>query len=357
MKKTVLFLLCFAFGFANGQTLPSEIEIIGLTGNLGNPLSGQIDGEQQRAYERFGAVSSFNQNSSGPNQSWDISGLTGLTNNFVSYYNTEPTAAELLLYPGTYMVTTGQIPNTTTWSVDSKSYLSYGSAAMGLGINFTGFNTPEFTLNYATNNAGLGSGPMVYGYSNSDTVSGTYVFGNYTGSFTGTIITSVDAYGTMNFNPSEISNVMRLKTVESLQISYLDVGIVGTYTQTTYRYYRDMDQWPYVKSTNRIISIPLFELDTNVTQNEKANAFFLAVPSVPTENSITLFPNPATDLIHVTSNSSQSIISLTVLDQISKVVLTKNESKTVDVSGLQNGVYFIKIETDKGSSVKKFIKK
>ena len=76
MKKTLLILSLFIFSFSNGQTLP--FEIIGITGNLGNPSSGQIDGEVSRNYERFGAVSSFEQVSSGPNQSWDISGLTGL---------------------------------------------------------------------------------------------------------------------------------------------------------------------------------------------------------------------------------------------------------------------------------------
>ena len=353
MKKTLLILSLFIFSFSNGQTLP--FEIIGITGNLGNPSSGQIDGEVSRNYERFGAVNSFNQASSGPNQSWDISGLTGLPNNFVFYYNTEPTADELLLYPGTYMVTTGQTQNNTTLSVDSKSYLSYGSANMGLGINFTGYNTTEFTLNYGTNSANLGIGPLVYGYSNSDTVSGTYVFGDYTGTFTGTFDTSVEAYGTMTFNASEVFAVTRLKTVETLQINYPGLGNVGTFVQTTYRYYRATDYWPYLKSTNRVISIAALGLDTNVTEIEKAPEYFeLSAQDFTFDKSISLFPNPATNTITV--NSSQEIISLTIVDQLGKVVLTKNKTANLDVSGLQSGIYFIKIVTDGGSGVKKFIK-
>ena len=352
MKKTLLILLLLVFSFSNGQTLP--FEIIGITGNLGNPSSGQIDGEQQRNYERFGAVNSFNQASSGPNQSWDISGLTGLPNNFVFYYNTEPTADELLLYPGTYMVTTGQTQNNTTLSVDSKSYLSYGSANMGLGINFTGYSTTEFTLNYATNSANLGVDPLVYGYSNSDTVSGTYVFGDYTGTFTGTFDTSVDAYGIMTHLFPETAEVMRLKTVENLQINYPGFGNVGTFVQTTYRYYRELDLWPYVKSTNRVIVIPALNIDSNVTQIEKANAAFLSLPKTAFDQSIYLFPNPATNSITV--NSSQEIISLTIVDQLGKVVLTKNKTANLDVSGLQSGIYFIKIVTDGGFGVKKFVK-
>ena len=37
-------------------------------------------------------------------------------------------------------------------------------------------------------------------------------------------------------------------------------------------------------------------------------------------------------------------------------ILTKKESTTLDVSGLQKGVYFMTIVTDAGFSVKKFVK-
>ena len=353
MKKTALILLLLVVWVSNGQVLTSDIQIFQITGNLGYPGSAQLDGELQRNYERFGAVNTFVQSTSGPNQTWDISGLTG-TSNILFYLNTSPTAEELLLYPGTYMVTTGQKSNTTSWSIDSKSYLSYGPGTMESGIRFTGFSDTELTLNYTTNNASIGNGPLIYGYTHSDIVSGTFISGAHTGNFTGTLVTSVDAYGDMTLNPFESFGVMRMKTVENLQFRSASGEIVGTYLQTTYRYYRAQDSWPYVKSTNRVINSATLGLNSNVTHNEKANAVFLSVPGNSYDKNVSLFPNPATNSINV--NSSQEIVSLTVVDQLGKVVLTKNKSTNLDISGLVSGIYFIKITTISGSCVKKFLK-
>lgn len=343
MKKTVLLLLLFAFGISHGQDPATPSPIISLSGYL--PVNtGTADGYDYRGYQTYGNVSSFVQTTSGVNQAWNISGLTGSTN-FMYYLNSIPSANELMLYPGTYMVTRGSKNGSTT--ADNKTYTSNG-------VTLTGYSDTELTLNYSTNSIDLGTFPKNYGSSFSDVVAGTYVFGAYSGTFTGTFVTSVDAYGTMTFEASEVFNVTRLKTVETLQIIYPGLGNVGSFVQTTYRYYREGDLWPYVKSTNRVIVIAALNINSNVTQIEKAPAAFLSVPSVVIEESLSLFPNPATNTINVTS--SQDIVSLTVVDQLGKVVLTKNKSSNIDVSGLQSGIYFIKIATDAGSSVKKFIK-
>ena len=351
MKKTVLILLLLAVWVSNGQT-----NIRALNGTLGADVNLSGDGQSTReGITHFAPGSTFSQTASGPNQVWDITGMTALPN-FWRYSNTAPTASELLTYPGTTMVNT--CFNTTNNSVVSKNYcsgtFSAASGIVGLG-GLTGFSDSELTLNYTTNNVNLGTFPMAYGATTSDVVAGNYIFGIYEGSFTGTYITTVDASGIMNSSFNETANVIRLKTVENLEISYTGMGIVGTFVQTTYRYYRAIDYWPYLKSTNRVISIAALGLDTNVTEIEKAPAFFLlSTEGFAFDKNISLYPNPATNSINV--NSLQEIVSLTVIDQLGKVVLTKNKSANLDVSGLQSGIYFIKIVTDAGSGVKKFVK-
>lgn len=341
MKKIILIIsLLFFVGISNGQ-----IAITALNGQLGSNGNASGDGLNYRSYERYESVSSFVQ-TSGAAQEWDISGLTGSMAN-ASYNNSVPTAAEISMYPGSTMISTCTNPFTNV--TISKSYSSSSSAIFG-------FSNSEFTLNYSTNPIDLGAFPKTYGATSSEIVAGTYVFGAYTGTFTGTFNTSVDASGTMIFNPSESFEVIRLKTVETLEINYPGLGNVGSFVQTTYSYYRALDLWSYVKSTNRLIVIPAFNIDSNVTEIEKANAAFLSVPSVSIDKSISVFPNPATNTINIALNDSQKRISLTVIDQLGKTILTKKESTTLDVSGLQKGVYFIKIETDKGSGIKKFIK-
>lgn len=341
MKKALLIVLLFVIGVSNGQTT-----ITALNGIL-NTEWNSTDGQDFRTAVRFDASSSFSQEATGPNQVWDISGFTQLPGT-IQYTNTMAGIDVLMDYPGTILV------STATASSSLGSYfnnVSYGSGSLP---GFTGFSDNELTLNYITNNINLGSFPKTYGSSYSDTVAGNYVFGMYEGTFTGTFTTAVDAYGTMNSSADGIVDVTRVKTVENLQISYPGSGVVGTFVQTTYRYFRALDLWPYVKSTNREINIIPLELNTNSTTIEKANFAFLSVPNLAVDKTISIHPNPTTNSINV--NSSQEINSLTVMDQLGKIVLTKNKSSTIDVSGLQSGIYFVKIVTDGGSGVKKFVK-
>lgn len=351
MKRILLIVSLLVICVVSGQT-----SINALNGTLGSDIYLSGDGQNTREdIIRYAPGSSFDQFNSGPNQVWDLTGLTSLTT-FWRYSNTAPTASELSTYPGTTMVNT--YFSATDNSVASKTYCSGAVSLSGLNglAGVTGFTDAELTLNYSTNNINLGSFPLVYNSNTtSDAVEGTYTFGIYSGTFAGTFTTSVDAYGTMNTTIDGVVNVTRLKTVEALQINYPGLGNFGIFEQTTYRYYRAIDLWPYVKSTNRIISIAALGLNTNETQIEKAPQYFLlSVPNVSFDKSVSLFPNPATNTINI--NTSQEIVSLIVVDQLGKVVLIKNRSNHLDVSALQSGTYFIKIVTESGSEVKKFMK-
>jgi hypothetical protein len=355
MKKTVLILSLFVFSFSNGQSPLGAVNGV----HLDSPSPfGITDGRDYRSYNiRFAPGSSFSESTAGPNQVWDISGLTALPN-YVDYFNTIPTALELSTYPVTTLVCTGY--NSFNNSVDVKHYYSGSSTTNGLAgaAGLTGYSDNELTLNYSTNNVDLGTFPKMYGTTTSDIVAGTYVFGVYNGTFTGTYTTTVDAYGTMDGSTFEGPFlVTRLKTVENLEINSPGVGIVGTFAQTTYRYYRAAELWPYVKSTNRVINIAAFNADSNVTQIEKAPEYFLlSIPEIEANKNISLFPNPATNTIHIALSLTQKMVSLTVINQLGKVIITKNKATTLDVSGLPKGVYFMTIVTDTGSTVKKFIK-
>ena len=351
MKKTLLILLLLAVWVSNGQT-----SITAFNGTLGADVGLSGDGQNTREnITRFAPGSTFDQFDSGLNKIWDITGLTPLTT-FWRYSNTAPTATELASFPGTTMVST--YINSNDNSVVSKSYCS-GTFSVASGIvgsgGLTGYSDSELTLNYNTNAIDLGSFPKVYGANTSDTVEGTFIYGIYTGTFAGTFTTTVDASGTMNSSVDGIVNVIRLKTVEALQITYPGLGDVGIFEQTTYRYYRDGDFWPYVKSTNRIIAVAALGLNSNDNIIEKAPAYFeLSIPKITFDKTVSLYPNPATNTINV--SSSLEIISMTVIDQLGKVVLTNTASSSLDVSSLQNGVYFIRIETEAGPGMKKFVK-
>jgi acetyl esterase/lipase len=78
-------------------------------------------------------------------------------------------------------------------------------------------------------------------------------------------------------------------------------------------------------------------------------------------NQIQLFPNPAADQLNIAlSDQSIALTSYSVLDLTGKVVLNGNinEAKaSINTGSLPSGVYMLQINTNKGNSVQRFVKK
>lgn len=65
-----------------------------------------------------------------------------------------------------------------------------------------------------------------------------------------------------------------------------------------------------------------------------------------------LYPNPASEIISLKQNAS----CLEVFDVNGRKIKVISNTSTIDISDLQSGIYFIRINTDKGEFNKKFIK-
>lgn len=75
-----------------------------------------------------------------------------------------------------------------------------------------------------------------------------------------------------------------------------------------------------------------------------------------------LYPNPVTDdVFTVQTNSGETLLQIEIFDVLSKqinLINYKNTSSTsVNVADLQPGIYFVKVQTDKGMGIKKIIVK
>lgn len=344
MKTTVLISI-FLIAFSSY----SQTTLYALDGTV-NDTGLPADGYNSRSYTMFAPETVFDQSSAGFDKIWDISAFTELTD-FKYYFNTDATPDEIIEYPGAAMVTTGSISTSEGTTVVSKAY------ATGSLHDLVSYSDTGLTLNYSTNNLEFGSFPLSYGDLHLDNViSGTYVLGEYSGTFVGTFIAEVDAYGDMITGNEGTFEVTRLKTIETLQINYSSFENIGTLVKTTYRYYRAGDLWPFVKSTNTVTNIEMFDLDTNTTNIEKAPAVFLSLPDLELNNGITVFPNPSKNEINISIEPNQKIVSSTVIDSTGKIILTENETAHLDISSLPNGIYLLKIQTNGGSSVKRIIK-
>ena len=74
------------------------------------------------------------------------------------------------------------------------------------------------------------------------------------------------------------------------------------------------------------------------------------------KNEINVFPNPSNDKIEITGLHNGTIEIFNIQGQIIKTLNITNTNTTIDISELSSGAYAIKIVTDDGTIVKKFIK-
>jgi Leucine-rich repeat (LRR) protein len=73
-----------------------------------------------------------------------------------------------------------------------------------------------------------------------------------------------------------------------------------------------------------------------------------------------LYPNPANDIVNIAAKNSIEVKSMSVYDVLGQIVIAVLDAKTIsniDVSKLSSGNYFLKMNTNKGTSNVKFIKK
>jgi hypothetical protein len=83
----------------------------------------------------------------------------------------------------------------------------------------------------------------------------------------------------------------------------------------------------------------------------------IEVPELPTEESITIFPNPTSGLLNLVLNKNIEDVRLTITDIQGKVIYNQNnivsESIQVDLTGYENGVYILHFGNIKYHTVKK----
>ncbi|MBY0485989.1 MAG: T9SS type A sorting domain-containing protein [Flavobacteriaceae bacterium] len=133
------------------------------------------------------------------------------------------------------------------------------------------------------------------------------------------------------------------------QYSYVVSGLTGpTDCLAAFRYWVT-DGGPTGTNSN-IIAIDTFSVDRPAanTQNFFAGNFSMQ-------------PNPVTDVFNITAKNGVSIEKVDVLDINGRVVNQVNASSTeavqINISNLNSGVYFVKVQSDLGVGTSKIIKK
>lgn len=297
----------------------------------------------------------LDQTASGANKIWNFNQLTSIGSS--NYTNVVPTVAEITTFPTTSSVMESNISITGGESTTSRLF----NKNVANVTSITGLVSTDLELNFSTNNATLGAFPMNYGFAISDVVAGTYNYTTYSGTFTGTLVTSVDAFGTLNLNFGALStyNATRLKTVLTISLNYGFFTNVGTITQTTYNYYsNDVGTYaPVFKTATTTAVVPLASINQTDTTMESYYASTLGTNTFELANQIQISPNPVDEVLQFKLSGNQTIHSIAISDCNGRIIANGSLENVSNVNRLQKGIYFATITTDKGISTKKFIKK
>lgn len=132
-----------------------------------------------------------------------------------------------------------------------------------------------------------------------------------------------------------------------------------------------VDNWQWVNTSNlgKVDSVVFTMYSSDIGQYGINTPLFFAIDNFTTDGEVTgvaekkeaikvsLFPNPVKSFLTVMSESYFSKIQLT--DLFGKVVYTRelNEQKAlIDLSTIENGIYFLEFSSGQGSVVKKLVK-
>ncbi len=226
------------------------------------------------------------------------------------------------------------------------------------------FSTPAIHASY----------PMVYTTSVTSSFTGAISSGTNNGSITnGTSTVITDGQGTLNLPNRSFANVLRVNTYTGFNFSLplnIIITAVGNVKQESWDYYSSLSNFPSTK-LNPLFTIMASTITvtspTNIVQTSTVVLLNKDYEYVSiTENSsevseLNLFPNPATNnfnLVFVNENAQQVTVEIT--NALGQLVRKENLANTkglvnqsVNIAGIEAGVYFVKVNVGAKSSVKK----
>lgn len=357
-NSPTIYCLFFKFKIMNHQVLILLFFVFSITYSQ-SPISNLVN-QTETIYAIIDSSNSLDENASGSDLIWNFTTLSQVGTNTDT--NSSPTSEELSDYPNTTEVLT--ITSSDTPPIENKLFIRDDSDEISLTGVTQGTN---LSLEFI-DNATLGTFPLNFNYSNSDDTygnfSGAYEGTNISGTFTGTLETDVDAYGTLTLNDfgsgAYNGNVTRLKTQLNISLNVTIINI-GTASITNYYYYDDITGQLVFRTSTNIIDIDSFGtvINETVIVYEALNQNILNTDEhTHLNNTIHIFPNPATNLLKFDKPENIKIEKIKVSDLRGRIFEVPFDSiDTIDISNLLPGIYFIHIHTEANVYSQKIIKK
>jgi hypothetical protein len=333
----------------------SVLSVFSFSINAQAPIA-NYDSADGAEYAVVSSTLALDQSLSGANVAWFFNDLTPTGSTNTDTYGA-PSAGDSTNFPGTTSVLT-----TTTSPSSDVGKIFYEQVANT--VSFTGLDGQDLIINYINDNALIGTFPLSFNYSNNDTAAGSFVYntrgalGIVAGTFTGTIDTEVDGYGTLVLNSVNGSgtyngNVTRLKIVQDLDLSVANGNVV----QTTYHYYDDSTGGLVFRTRTVELTSTLLNSSTAILERFVSNVLSVDNKSLAATD-LKLTKNPISDYLSFKVSDHATIRSISISDISGRSIISKKftASNKLWINNLNTGVYILSISTDKGTLSRKFIK-
>ncbi|MBI2722291.1 MAG: T9SS type A sorting domain-containing protein [Bacteroidetes bacterium] len=343
MKKLYITLLSSLFigqlALAQTLTKASNEPVIGNTNSY-------------KGYDSSGVI----PKNTGANMSWNFSAITQNTTVSSSTFVSPSSVPSSSAYPSATIVE----------DQGSNSYVFYKSVATPTtSFESLGFQAPNFALTF-TNSAIAAVWPISFGYSNTDTYSGS-VTQPVTGTLAGTIVTNGSGTGTITLpGGAVLSNILQVKTINTTTLTSGSgfTTITGTISSTDYSYYHSSDKFElvtvsYQKQTLSSIGGPTITSSASIKVNSN-------VIQGLTDNNLNatfqIFPNPAKDAFNVNlTNANNAVCTVEIYNSIGtlcRVIALGNSpeiKQTISLTNLSSGIYIVKTTLGAQSSSRRLI--
>lgn len=269
--------------------------------------------------------------SAGNNVTWDLSGMTSSSVVTVTALAANPSFA------GTDM--------TLTYSGQSSLYVDFTTTE----YNINGmFQIPTSATITYSDPMKYYEFPMSIGEAYTDNFEATFTSGGFLFTRTGTISNEVDGYGTLITPQGTYTNVLRVHSVQE----YTDVFDMGSMDVV-------IDNYTWIKAGihNEIAMVQTMTSDVG----SGSSAYYISNTLGIDKNelsSLKVYPNPSND--QITVSNSDRIDFVEISDLNGKIVYTANTGslvEVIDISRLENGIYYLTIHSNNAVGVQKIIKK
>ncbi|MDR2235795.1 MAG: T9SS type A sorting domain-containing protein [Chryseobacterium sp.] len=280
----------------------------------------------------------------GANMTWNFSAYSG-ANVVTTNTNACPGQANCFRFPDANRITKPTEAEVYDFSsmTDTQAVMlgSYFGPAMGEGTST--YTDPLIEYQF----------PITYQQQFDDTYQFNVVSAATNTSESGQVSFVADGYGTVITPVGTYSNVMRVKRMRTATQTIPGFPS-ATYTNESY-------QW-ISQNEGVVLSYAINTSTFNGNTNVSKGLSYLVPGSLSTsevkngKTDISIYPNPSADT--VTFQSKEDLKKMTVSSLDGKTVMTSENSRTIDISGLPKGVYILHGELKNGTSVsKKVIRK